>query len=363
MAMRGLELARGLYDDALRPILERRFPDLEHAAALIGDGSEVLGYDDETSTDHDWGPRVQLFVRDLDEARGVSETLADELPLEYGGFPTNFGAPDADGRLLAPVERGPVAHMIEIRTVRDFMLEQVGFDPLAGVDVADWLVTPSQRLLSVTAGEVFADPIGELTAARRALAWYPHDVWLLVMAGHWRRVAQLEHLHGRAGSRGDELGSRLIAARLVDDLMRLGFLQERRYAPYAKWLGTAYAELRRAEARSVAAVLEADDWKARERALGEAYEHVARAHNLLRVTEPVEPQRREFFGRGFVVLFADRFVDALRAAIRDEAVRAIDHEAGAIDSISDNTDVLTRPYVRRRLAALYERPRPGADLS
>ncbi len=141
--------------------------------------------------------------------------------------------------------------------------------------------------------------------------------------------------------------------------MRLAFLHERRYAPYAKWLGTAYVELDRPEARSVMAVLEADDWRARERALGDAYRQVAQSHNLLRVTEPVDPEPRKFFGRGFVVLFADRFVDALRAAVRDEDVRAIDHEAGAIDAVSDNTDVLTRPYVRRRVATLYGATSPG----
>ena len=41
----------------------------------------------------------------------------------------------------------------------------------------------------------------------------------------------------------DELGSRLVAMRLVRDLMRLGFLLERQYAPYIKWLGTAFQRL------------------------------------------------------------------------------------------------------------------------
>jgi hypothetical protein len=35
----------------------------------------------------------------------------------------------------------------------------------------------------------------------------------------------------------------------------------------------------------------------------------------------------------------------------------IDHEAGAIDAVSDSTDVLTRPHVWRRLAGLYDRDR------
>ena len=47
----------------------------------------------------------------------------------------------------------------------------------------------------------------------------------------------------RCGDVGDDVGSRLIAARLLGDLMRLCFLMERQYAPYAKWFGTAFARL------------------------------------------------------------------------------------------------------------------------
>jgi hypothetical protein len=354
--MRGLELSRRFYFDAVLPILERRFPRLEHAAGLLGSGSEVLGFDDEMSTDHHWGPRVQLFIRDPAPTDELYETLADQLPVEFAGYPTNFGPPEPSGsRLLVPVQSNPVAHRVEIETVSGFMEEQLGFDPLAGPDVVDWLVTPSQRFLSVAGGDVFADPNGDLTAARDAVAWYPHDVWLFVMAGHWRRISQLEHFLGRTGLRGDELGSRLIAARLVDDLMRLAFLQERRYAPYPKWFGSAYVLLGRPEEPALAAALRAELWPEREEALSEAYRLVAGAHNELGVTPPLDPEVRQFYGRPFRVPDSNRFVDALRAAIKDAAVAAVDHEAGAIDAVSDNTDVLIRPRLWRSLNALYDR--------
>jgi Domain of unknown function (DUF4037) len=315
----------------------------------------VLGFDDETSTDHHWGPRVQLFVRDLAPAREIQEAMANELPTSFGGYPTNFAPPNEEGTmLLEAVESGPVNHRVDVETVAGFMVEVLGFDPLAGVETADWLATPSQRLVSITAGEVFVDPIGDLTAAREALAWYPHDVWLLAMAGQWRRISQLEHFMGRTGARNDELGSRLIAASLVEDVMRLGFLQERRYAPYPKWFGTAYKRLGRPEEHALTAAVAATSWKEREEALSEAYRHVARAHNELGVTEPLDPEVRPFWGRPFLVLNANRFVDALRAAITDPEVRGIEHEAGPINAVSDNTDVLTRPQLWRRLRSLYD---------
>lgn len=354
--MNGIELARRLWADAVEPILSRRFPDLDVSAALLGYGSEVLGFDDEVSQDHHWGPRLLLFVREhaLERSDEIRGTLADELPLEVAGIATNFGPPTADGsRMPLAVERGPVDHRVEVHGVAAFMRAEIGFDPLQPITVEDWLLTPTQQFLRVNAGEVFADGVGDLTAARDALRWYPHDVWLLAMAGEWRRVAQLEHLMGRAGSRGDELGSRLIGARLVEAVMRIGFLQARQYAPYPKWFGSAYVQLERSEQPSLEAALATSDWRERERVLCVGLRAAAIAHNELAVTPPVDPEPRAFHGRPFQVLAADRFVVALRAAIEDPHLRGIEHDAGAIDTVSSNVDVLTRPRLWRCMSSLY----------
>ena len=340
----------------MRPILDRSFPGLDHAAARIHSGSEVLGFDDEMSQDHHWGARVQLFLRDLDLAADIRERLSAELPTEFAGFPTHFGQTEEAGMVkMTPIAEGPVDHRVETLVLRDFLRAWLRADPLECFEAADWLVTPAQRLLEWTAGDVFYDSIGELTRLRELLAWYPHDVWLFVMAGHWERIGQLEHLHGRTGLRGDELGSRLLAAELVRDIMRLGFLQERRYPPYPKWLGTAYAELGRPETSALTAVVRESEWRAREAALVEAYELLARQHNELGVTEHIDPTSRPFWGRPIRVIGGERFHEALRAAIADPELKVISHPAGAIDAVSDSTVVLTYPSVWRRLRGLYDR--------
>ena len=79
----GLVLCGAFYAEGVRPILDDAFPGLAHSAALIGDGSEVLGFDDAMSTDHHWGPRVQLFVGESDYpqvAEAIHATLAQGLP-------------------------------------------------------------------------------------------------------------------------------------------------------------------------------------------------------------------------------------------------------------------------------------------
>ena len=122
-----------------------------------------------------------------------------------------------------------------------------------GCSTRDWLAAPQQLLLEVTAGAVFHDGLEELGAVRETLAWYPDDVWLWLLACQWRRLDQEEPFVGRTAEVGDELGSRILAARLARDLMRLCFLLERRYAPYSKWLGSAFARLDAAERGRAAA--------------------------------------------------------------------------------------------------------------
>ena len=64
----GLELNRLFYQEVVGPLIAAQFPDLAYSAALIGYGSDVLGYDTALSTDHEWGPRLWLFLDGGDEA-------------------------------------------------------------------------------------------------------------------------------------------------------------------------------------------------------------------------------------------------------------------------------------------------------
>lgn len=74
----GLELSRLFYWEAVRPCLDEYLPGLPHAAALIGPGSEVLGFDTPMSQDHNWFPNVLLFLREQDSAlsAGIRARLA-----------------------------------------------------------------------------------------------------------------------------------------------------------------------------------------------------------------------------------------------------------------------------------------------
>lgn len=345
----GLALCRRFYWEAVRPLLDAEFPSLPHTAALIGPGSEVLGFDTPMSADHHWGPRAMLFLAEADYERhhtALHKTFRWRLPHRFLGYPTNFAEPipeDPGTRLLQATDSGPIAHRVETFTIAGFTRDYLGCDPDASLTAADWLSFPQQKLRTFAGGTLYHDGIG-LEPVLARFASYPHDVWLYMLAAGWQRIGQEEHLMGRAGHVGDELGSAIIAGRLVRDVMMLSFLMERQYAPYAKWLGAAFKHLQAGPvlAPILQAVLAAETWQSRGEHLAAAYEHLAAKHNALGITEPLTAQARPFWSRPFPVIHGERFAKAILARISDPKVRRLaEHAAvGGIDQISDNTDVL-----------------------
>jgi Domain of unknown function (DUF4037) len=227
-----MELNRLFFEEVVRPLIAAQFPDLAYSAALIGYGSDVLGYDTALSTDHEWGPRLWLFLDGGDEAafyqigNPLHQALQQHLPATFRGYSTNFSAPDAAGgnvrrmEPVAPDDPPLINHHIDIWSVDEFLRWELGVDTVDHLRVGDWLTFPEQKLLEVTAGAVYHDGLGQIVALREQLAYYPHDIWLYRLAAQWRRIAQEEAFVGRAGDVGDELGSQLVAARLVYDVCR-----------------------------------------------------------------------------------------------------------------------------------------------
>lgn len=351
-----------LYEEAVRPILDRHVPALPYAAALIGDGSDVLGFDTEQSTDHGWGPRLRLFVEataDASLASRLDRLLQSELPATIAGYPIDMawsGVPDAP-----PEPAEGRRHRVEIHEPGAFFRRQLGRDVAGPLTPVDWLLMPQQALRSVTAGAVFHDGLHTLTALRTRLRYFPRDIWLYMMAAQWRRVAQEEAFMGRCAQVGDEIGSRLVAARLVDDLIDLAFLLERTYAPYRKWTGTALRRLALAETLEPAllAVLTAGTWPEREAAMVACWRLVAEAHNGLGVTQPLPVEATGYYERPFLVIHAEQFEEALLDAIDDPAVGALPRYLGSVDQMVDTSDLLSAPGRLGPLAALFAAPGQG----
>jgi Domain of unknown function (DUF4037) len=351
----GLELAGQFYADVIRPLLDRLYQGLRYSAALLGPGSEVLGFDSQRSTDHDWGPRLQLLLAagtPSAEADQITAALDGRLPASFRGYPVRFalsGEPPAAAR-----------HHVRVAALDVWLRGQLGFDPRAGITTLDWLATPAQGLAELAGGAVFHDGLGELAPARASLAWYPRDIWCYVLACQWQRISQEEPFPGRCAEAGDELGSVIVTARLARDLMRLCLLMDRCYPPYSKWLGTAFSRSAAGPAVGppLCAALAAAGWPAREQHLATALLATAEAHNQLGLTAYVPATMRPFWDRPYLVLDSGRFAAALHGAIQDPAIRALPM-AGAVDQFIDSTDALAdAAALRAALAALL---RPGSS--
>jgi hypothetical protein len=349
----GLKLGELFYKECVKDILEEHFPNLKYSAAIIGWGSDVLGFDTPISTDHNWGPRLQVFLvpEDYEGLKDkISETLSNNLPYEFYGYSTNYD--DAQQKYIA---NGPVNHFIQFYTIKSFFEMYLGFDPYKEISTLDWLTFQEHKLLGVTSGQVYHDGLGELNKIRSRFSYYPKDLWLYLMASQWTKIAQERAFMGRCGDVGDELGSHIVASRLVRELMKLCFLIERKYPSYSKWFGSSFSQLQCSSILNpvLLNVMQSGSWKEREKYLSEAYTYIAGMHNSLNITEFISPQVSDYNGRPYLVINSDTFVEAILKVIQDEEIKNIKAVIGSVNQFVDSTDVLCSPKLCEKLKEIY----------
>ncbi|MDQ1579115.1 MAG: hypothetical protein QOE21_1802 [Microbacteriaceae bacterium] len=336
----GVALSRAFFHEVVGPTLAERFPDLPYSAGRLGAGSDVLGLDDAVSRDHDWGLRLSLFVPDAAVAE-VDLELERLLPVSFRGMPLRFAF---TGQMAQ-------RHHVEVTSVSDFLNSHLGFDPRAGASARDWLSVSGQAALEVVAGPLFADTSDELASARRALEWYPDDVWRYVLACDWIRIEQELPLMGRAADVGDDAGSRIIAARLVHTVMHLAFMLERRWPPYAKWFGTLFHTLTCAAevGKSVDSALRANDSAGRQLGIAAALDSLLQRQSALKLTATTRATV-PFWDRPYLQPDPD-IVAHLLDGIADQGIRGLPRGRGSIDQRTDNVDVLVDVEARRSAVA------------
>jgi hypothetical protein len=361
--MKGVDLSQVFYEEAVKPLLESEFPKLVYSAGRLGAGSDVLGFDTEQSIDHDWGPKLTVFLNEQDHKsfqKTLDDILGNNLPTEICGFPVNFDYHDDGTIFMQYSEKRPLNHGVKIVTIDGFFENYLDLNPLGGMHPMDWVILPEQRLRSIAGGRVFHDGLGKLQSIVEKLSYYPHDIWLYILSAQWRRIAQEEPFMGRCGQVGDELGSRVVGSRLVYDIMKLCFIMEKQYAPYIKWFGTSFSQLQRANVLTpiLEDVFGATSWKEREKCLERAYEFVADMHNDLGITKPMKTKVSNFHNRPFMIIQADEFAEEIYGTIQDKEVLSLPKLIGGIDQFVNSTDVLSRPRRYPKLRCMFENDNP-----
>ena len=158
---------------------------------------------------------------------------------------------------------------------------------------------------------------------------------------------------GRTADRGDELGSRLLSARLAGDLMWLAFALSRRWPPYPKWRGTAFGALEVAAdlAAPLAEAVTAPGWRSRESGLARACEVLLSAQRERGLPVPA-PAVTGFWDRPY------RSVDeavpqALLADITNPQVTGLPASVGSVEQWASSVDILASPARRAAVQAAY----------
>jgi hypothetical protein len=356
----GLDLCERFFFDIVKPLLDEYYPSLEYAACRLGHGSDVLGFDTIQSRDHDWGPRLDILLENekyIDELNSFfNKNLRDKM---ICGYSTQFQSFIEENRqitlLNVPNNQENTCHGIRIMTKKQFFIEYLNWRIDNGeLTFQDWLTFPSQHLLTIVRGRVFHDSKNvNIKHIRSQLAYYPEDVWFYLIGCCWLRIGQEEHLMGRAGQVGDELGSSLIANRIIRDIMRLIFLLEKQFYPYAKWFGTAFRQFT-AYGLDFEPILRqiqlANTWQEREHHLTIAYQRLATItkEKLFDINTEIS----QFHNRPFQVINGGSIADIIFAQIQNNQIRQLP-KIGNIDLFTDSTDAAF-PELRLQMKKIFQ---------
>ena len=211
--MKGLAMARQLYEETVRPALAEEFPEQEGriAVGLAGPGSECFGFDDEISQDHDFVPRLCLWLTAEDAA-----VYGQRLQQRYEAWTAHLPDVTAQAR-----DRSGVI------PIPEFYRRFTGC-PGAPEGSLYWLRVADHYLAAASNGEVFRDDLGAFTAVRETLLrGYPLDVMRKKLAARLFVMGQAgQYNYPRCARRSDIVAMTLQAIYLLNG----------RYAPFYKWL-------------------------------------------------------------------------------------------------------------------------------
>lgn len=125
--MKGLELSRAFYEALVAPLLEKLFPGMAYAAAF-GAGFGRSGFDTPVSQDHDWGPRLLIFLdnREKERCGRVKKALEARMPERFLGYELWYGYA-SDGVSVSEERGNGSGHtLIQVTTVVEWTRRMLG---------------------------------------------------------------------------------------------------------------------------------------------------------------------------------------------------------------------------------------------
>ncbi|MDY0289066.1 MAG: DUF4037 domain-containing protein [Sphaerochaeta sp.] len=227
--MKGLRLSELFFEQSVCPAFAEELPHQEFqrlAFGLVGPGSECYGFDDELSRDHDWGPRVIVWV----PSTTSKDAIARYQAIYDGLDPYCFGYGHSQKVDSSIIRQG-------VHPIDGFFSSVLGYDHPPATEL-EWMVVKEEALSLATNGKVFSDGPGLVTAFRTTLMeYYPTDVWLKKISSRCALIAQYGQSNLlRSYARKDDLGVCYELAMVAREAAMLVYLLKEQYRPYYKWL-------------------------------------------------------------------------------------------------------------------------------
>lgn len=223
----GLQLSKLYYEKYGAPMIHEKFPKYEDriAVGLAGEGSECFGFDDEYSTDHDFGPGFCMWL-----AKEDYKKIGKKLQKEYDALPKEF----MGYKRLDMVSAGK---RVGVFTIGKFYKKFTGLKRAPESD-EDWLNIREAGLAHAVNGEVFRDDLGAFTWIRNRLSeYYPDGVWRCHIAQAAALMSQTgQYNYPRMMKRGDLVTATVYFSGFIKNTLRMLYLINRTYAPYDKWM-------------------------------------------------------------------------------------------------------------------------------
>lgn len=232
----GMELSRLYFEKVYLPSIKEKFPELfkKMAFGLVGEGSECLGYDDEISRDHDFGPSccIWLLKEDYEKYSKELESFINTLPKKFLGFEEMNKSEWGDER------RG-------VLNIEDWYYKFLGQEK-APLTINDWRIIPETALATATNGEVFLDNLGVFSEIRnKLLNYYPEDIRKNKIATRCMKIAQSgQYNFQRLMKRNELVAARIAEDEFINEVIHMVYLLNKKYLLFYKWSHKGMKELK-----------------------------------------------------------------------------------------------------------------------
>lgn len=199
--------------------------------ALIGEGSEVLGYDDKYSQDHDYTfmPVIFLNEDDFEKYAIKLKNILHCLPSEFLG--------------IKHVYSDVVSERRGVQNLKEYMYKYLGKDEYE-FTIEDYKKIPEYVFKILTSGDIFYKGNDDLVNILEKIKYYPEIIRQNKIATVCTKIAQSgQYNYLRLMKRGDLIGANKAFSEFIENSIHLVYLLNKEYMPFYKWYSKGLKEL------------------------------------------------------------------------------------------------------------------------